>query len=209
MNSESSPPPFFEPHRNPRHDPHLNQPAWVDLRRYDPGTCPRGRSRLTVLGWWFVQAIAFPLSHHSAHGFRCALLRLFGSTIGQGVHIRPTARFTYPWKVTIDDHAWVGDDVVFYSIDAIWIGQHSVISQQTYLCTASHDIQDPRFGLVTGAIAIGNGAWVASRCFVGPGVRIGANTVVGVNSTVLQDLPPGQVCFGTPCRVRSPRLPQP
>ncbi|MGA1264851.1 MAG: WcaF family extracellular polysaccharide biosynthesis acetyltransferase [Prochlorothrix sp.] len=192
---------------DPSQDPWLNQAPQVDLRQYQPAGADRGRSRLIILLWWLLQAIVFPLSHHSAHGIRCTLLRLFGAKIGKRVHIRPTARFTYPWHVTISDDAWIGDDAVFYSIAPIWIGRQAVISQETYLCTASHDLRDSAFGLVTGPIAVGNGAWVATRCFVGPGVRIGANAVIGVNSTVLQDMPPNQVCFGTPCRPRSPRFP--
>jgi len=31
-------------------------------------------------------------------------------------------------------------------------------------------------------------------------VEIGANSVIGTRSTVLQSLPSGQVCWGTPCR---------
>jgi putative colanic acid biosynthesis acetyltransferase WcaF len=147
-----------------------------------------------------VQAIAFPLTPHFAHSIRAALLRLFGATIGQGVIIRPTARVTYPWKLTIGDYSWIGDDVVLYSLDEIHIGQHCVISQKSYLCTGSHDIQDAAFGLKTGAIAIGNGTWVATDCFIAPGIEIGANAVIGARSTVLSNIPSEQVCWGTPCR---------
>ncbi|HAZ45693.1 MAG TPA: colanic acid biosynthesis acetyltransferase WcaF, partial [Cyanobacteria bacterium UBA11371] len=119
--------------------------------------------------------------------------------------IRPTARFTYPWKVEIGDYSWIGDDVVFYSLDQIQIGKHCVISQKSYLCTGSHDASDRAFGLKVAPIAIGNGAWVATDCFIAPGVQIGANTVVGARSSVFRSLPPGQVCWGTPCRPQSPR----
>jgi putative colanic acid biosynthesis acetyltransferase WcaF len=175
-------------------------PAWIDLRRYDQSGFDRGRPGWLILVWWFLQAIIFPLSLHSSHGIRVSLLRLFGARIGQDVVIRPTARFTYPWKVTIGDACWIGDNVVFYSLDSITLGNNCVLSQKTYLCTGSHDIQDPHFGLLTAPISVGNGAWVAADCFVGPGVAIGANTVVGTRSTVLKSLPAGHICHGTPCR---------
>jgi putative colanic acid biosynthesis acetyltransferase WcaF len=183
----------------------LSDPAWVDLRRYDQSWFDRGRPGWLILLWWLVQAIAFPLTLHASHGIRIWLLRRFGASIGQGVVIRPTARFTYPWKVSIGDHSWIGDDVVLYSLDQIHIGEHCVISQESYLCTGSHDITDPAFNLQTAPIAIGNGVWVASDCFIGPGVQIGANTVVGARSTVLQTLPAQQVCWGSPCKPRYPR----
>ncbi len=180
--------------------PVLDAEPVIDLQQYDQSKFDRGRSGWFVALWWLIQAIAFPISPHPSNGFRCWLLRRFGAKIGEGVLIRPTARFTYPWKVEIGDCSWIGDDVVFYSLERIWVGRHCVISQNSYLCTGSHDISDPAFGLLTGEIAIGNGAWVASDCFVGAGVKIGANAVVGARSSVLADLPEGQVCWGTPCR---------
>jgi putative colanic acid biosynthesis acetyltransferase WcaF len=184
----------------------LESSAWVDLRKYNQAGYNRGRPSWYVLLWWLVQAIAFPLSPHFSNAFRCQLLRLFGAKIGKDVLIRPTARFTYPWNVEIGEASWIGDDVVFYSLDRIRVGKNCVISQKTYLCTGSHDIQDPTFKLMVAPIAIGNGAWVATDCFVGCGVKIGANTVVGARSSVFSSLPAQQVCLGSPCKPRYPRV---
>ncbi|MFB2973952.1 hormogonium polysaccharide biosynthesis acetyltransferase HpsU [Aerosakkonema sp. BLCC-F183] len=185
--------------------PLLDGQPWIDLRKYNQSGFDRGRPGWYVLLWWLVQAIAFTLTPHNLHVPRAALLRLFGAKIGKGVVIRPTARFTYPWKVEIGDYSWIGDDVVFYSLDRISIGRHSIISQKTYLCTGNHDIQDPAFALITKSIEIGNGVWVATDCFIGPGVKIGANAVVGARSSVFRNLPTGQVCWGNPCRPHHPR----
>jgi putative colanic acid biosynthesis acetyltransferase WcaF len=184
----------------------LDASPLVDLQRYDQSWFDRGRPGWVILVWWFVQAIAFPLTPHSFHAPRAALLRLFGARIGRGVMIRPTARFTYPWKISIGDYSWIGDDVVLYSLDQIEIGTHCVISQRSYLCTGSHDIHDPSFKLTTAPIAIGNGAWIATDCFIAPGVKIGANAVIGARSNVLRDIPQRQVCWGNPCRPRYTRL---
>ena len=191
------------PNRQPNDT--LDAEPFVYLRKYDQSNFDRGRPNWVIILWWLVQAIAFPLSLHNLNGFRCWLLRLFGAKIGQGIIIRPTARFTYPWKVTIGDYSWVGDDVVFYSIDEITIGSHAVISQKSYLCTGSHDIQQHDFPLVTAPIIIGNGVWVATDCFIAPGVTIGANTVVGARSSVFRNLPPQQVAWGTPCKAHYQR----
>jgi putative colanic acid biosynthesis acetyltransferase WcaF len=183
----------------------LHEPAWMDLRTYDQSEFDRGRPGWFILLWWLVQAITFPITPHFASGLRCWILRQFGATIGQGVLIRPTARFTYPWKIRIGDGSWIGDDVVLYSLDTITIGEHCVISQKTYLCTGSHDIQSTRFDLTTAPIVIGNGVWVATDCFVAPGVTIGANSVIGTRSTVLGSLPATQVCWGSPCKAQYAR----
>ncbi|PSN11432.1 colanic acid biosynthesis acetyltransferase WcaF [filamentous cyanobacterium CCT1] len=178
---------------------------WVRLDAYDQSWYKPGRSKGTILLWWLLQAMIFPLTPHASHAPRCWLLRQFGATVGKGVVIRPTARFTYPWNVTIGDHSWIGDDVVLYSLEQITIGEHCVISQKSYLCTGSHDIHDPRFGLVVAPVVIQNGAWIATDCFVAPGVTVGANSVVGARSSVFKSLPPGQVCYGNPCRAVAPR----
>jgi putative colanic acid biosynthesis acetyltransferase WcaF len=187
-------------------NPTTDEAPFFDLRKYDQSWFDRGRPGWYVLLWWFVQAIAFPLTPQPLNFFRRAILRLFGAQIGKGVLIRPTARFTYPWKVSIGDYSWIGDDVVFYSLDQITIGQHCILSQKSYLCTGSHDFRDPAFGLKTAAIMIGNGAWVAADCFISPGVQIGANAVIGARSSVFTSMPSGQVCWGNPCLPQYSRL---
>ncbi|MGF1541881.1 MAG: hormogonium polysaccharide biosynthesis acetyltransferase HpsU [Pleurocapsa sp.] len=178
----------------------------VDLRKYDQSEFERGKPNWFIVLWWSVQAIAFPLSLHNFNGFRAWLLRLFGAKIGQDVVIRPTARFTYPWKIAIGDYSWIGDDVVLYSIDRITIGSHCVISQESYLCTGSHDITDSAFRLITAPITIGNGVWIATDCFIAPGVTIGANSVIGARSSVFRNIPMQQIAWGTPCISRQPRI---
>lgn len=179
--------------------------SWIDLEKYDQSWFIRGRKGAYILLWWLLQSIIFPLTLHNADKLRCSLLRLFGAVIGKGVKIRPTARFTYPWKVSIGDHSWIGDDVVFYSLDEITIGSHSVISQKSYLCTGSHDPSDPTFKLIVAPILIENGVWIAADCFIAPGVKIGSNSVIGVRSTVLSSILEGQVAWGSPCLVRYPK----
>ncbi|WP_107669538.1 hormogonium polysaccharide biosynthesis acetyltransferase HpsU [Cyanothece sp. BG0011] len=185
--------------------PIVDDQPWVNLSQYDQSWYDRGRPGWYVLLWWLIQSVAFPLSLHNANGFRCWLLRRFGATIGKKVIIRPTARFTYPWKVSIGDYSWVGDDVVFYSLEAIKIGSHSVISQKCYLCTGSHDFQDQTFNLMVKPIIIGNGVWVATDCFIAPGVKIGSNAVIGARSSVFKDITVAMVAWGSPCKGHYPR----
>ncbi|RZM82516.1 hormogonium polysaccharide biosynthesis acetyltransferase HpsU [Leptolyngbya iicbica] len=183
-----------------------NASAWVDLRQYDQSWYSPGQPKWLVLLWWLVQAVVFPLTLHAHHAPRRTLLRWFGAQVGQGVVIRPSARFHYPWKVTIGDYSWIGSGVEFYSLGEIHIGSHCVVSQNSYLCTGSHDPSDRAFGLQVAPITVEDGAWIAAGCFVGPGVTIGANSIVGARSNVFGDLPPGQICLGSPCRPVKPRM---
>lgn len=160
----------------------------------------RGKSVVYVQLWWFVQATLFRMSPQFMYGWRRAILRLFGARIGKKVIIRPTVRITYPWKVSIDDYSWVGDDVVLYSLGEIEIGKNTVISQKSYLCTGSHDYNDETFPIYARKIIINDECWLATDVFVAPNVIIGKGTVVGVRSSVLNNLPENEVCYGSPAK---------
>jgi putative colanic acid biosynthesis acetyltransferase WcaF len=165
----------------------------------------RGRPGWVVQVWWLVQWFLFRPSPQVLYGYRRFLLRLFGAHIGEHVLIRPTAQVTYPWKVTIDDYAWIGDEVVLYSLGEIHIGAHSVVSQRSYLCAGSHDASHPTFDITSAPIHIGEQVWIATDVFVAPGVSIGEGAVVGARSSVFHDLPAGMVCYGSPARPIRPR----
>jgi len=180
----------------------------INLEKYDQSWYSKGRNDLVVLLWWFVQGTFFRFSIHNMYSWRRLLLRIFGAKVGRGVRVRASAKFTYPWKVEIGDYSWIGDNVEFYSLDKIKVGNHCVISQNTYLCTGSHNITDPYFGLITQPITISDGAWVASDVFVYPGVTIGETAVIAARSTVLKDIPANEVHAGSPAKFIKVRFPE-
>jgi len=166
----------------------------------------RGRGALTVQLWWLVQATLFRCSPQFAYGFRAWLLRLFGARVGIKTVIRPSVRITYPWKVSIGDFAWIGDNAELYSLGEIEIGAHAVVSQRSYLCAGDHDYTDPTFPIRSHRVVVGAQVWVAADVFVAPGVSIGEGAVIGARSSVFSDMPAGMVCMGYPCRPVKRRL---
>lgn len=173
--------------------------------RLPPGF--RGRSAWRVQLWWLVRATLFAASPQFAYGFRRALLRLFGARIGAAVLVRPSVVITYPWKLVIEEYAWIGDDVVLYSLGDIHIGRHAVVSQRSYLCAADHDHRHVAFPIRARPVRIEAEAWLGTDVYVGPGVCVGAGAVVGARSSVFGDLPTGMLCLGSPCRPVRPRDP--
>jgi putative colanic acid biosynthesis acetyltransferase WcaF len=184
---------------------HDNQmPSVQNLKSFRLPPNFRGRSALMVQLWWLVQATLFRGSPQVLYGFRRWLLRRFGAQIGEGVIIRPSATLTYPWRVKIGDHSWIGDNVVLYSFAEIVIGKDVVISQKSYLCAGTHDYRSQDFAIQALPIVIEDEAWVAADVFVAPGVTVGKGTVVGSRSSVFTNLPRMMVCVGCPARpVRS------
>lgn len=166
----------------------------------------RGKNAFTVQLWWIVQGVFFKNSPQFMYGFRNFLLKLFGAKIGKSVIIRPTAKITYPWKVSIGDYSWIGDEVTLYSLGDIEIGSHTVISQKSYICAASHDFLKLDFPIFSKKVTIGNQCWLATDVFVAPGVTIGEGAVVGSRSSVYQDLPSNTICIGTPAKVKKLRF---
>ncbi len=161
----------------------------------------RGRSAVICQLWWIVEALFFRTSPQVMYGWRRFLLRLFGARIGQNVLLRPSVRVTYPWKLWVGDFAWIGDDVVLYTLGEISIGAHAVISQRSYICTGSHDYRKPSFDIYAKPVDVKRGAWIAADVFVAPGVTIGEETVVGARSSVFDSLPANVVALGSPARV--------
>lgn len=185
----------------------MQPPGAAEYQRLDRFKVPpgfRGASAAYVQLWWCVQALMKPLPQ-VFYGLRRAVLRLFGAKIGRGVLIRPGVEITYPWKVSIGEHSWIGDDVTLYSLGAIAIGPHTVVSQKSYLCAADHDPYDAGFTIRERPIRIGAQVWLASDVWVGPGVSIADGSVVGARSSVFNDLPAGMICVGSPCRPVKPR----
>ena len=166
----------------------------------------RGRSGITVQLWWIVQGTLFAMSPQFLYGWRRFLLRCFGAEIGKGVIIRPSAQITYPWKVKIGDFSWIGDDVVLYSLGDIIIGNNTVISQKSYICTGTHDYTKADFPILGKKIIIGDECWLATDVFVSPGVTINNGAVIGARSTVIKDLESNSVYVGSPVRFIKKRM---
>ncbi len=155
---------------------------------------------MVVQLWWLCQATLFALSPQPFYGWRAALLRLFGAQVGQNVKIRQSARFTYPWKVKIGDHSWIGDRAELYSLVEIEIGAHCCISQDCYISTSGHDYRKLSFDYTPAKVVIDDEVWLASGVFVFPGCQIGQGAVVGARSLVTRDVDEATIVAGTPAR---------
>lgn len=180
--------------------------CFQDLSRFALPEGFRGRNKIVCQIWWMVQDTIFRWSPQFAFGFRRMLLRAFGAKVGRKVLIRPTVRVTFPWKVSIEDFAWIGDYAELYSLGEIHIGKNAVISQKCYLCTGSHDPSLPMFPIYSKPIRIEREVWLCADVFVMPGVTVHQAAVVAARATVTHDVPERAVAVGSPARVVGERL---
>ena len=171
-----------------------------DLSLYTTGNFDRGASKLLEALWWIVRALIFlpPLPFPSA--MKAQLLRLFGAKVGSGLVIRPGASISFPWRLTIGDHVWIGEDTLILSLAEVSIGSHSCVSQRAFLCTGSHDHRQRSFDLITKPIILESSSWVGAMAFIGPGVTVHEGAVCAGGSVVTKDVPPHSVVGGNPAR---------
>lgn len=165
----------------------------------------RGRSKPVEAVWYLLKCFLFLTPLPVPSRLKCAILRLFGATVGSGVVIKPRVNIYFPWKLAIGDHAWIGEEVFILNFEPITIGSHCCISQRVFLCAGNHDYRKPDMPYRNHPIVINDGAWVGAQFFVGPGVGIGIEAVITAGSIVTRNQPAQMVCSGNPCSPIKPR----
>jgi putative colanic acid biosynthesis acetyltransferase WcaF len=165
--------------------------------------CPSPHSTANKIGrvlWAAVWLTLFRPSPRVFFGWRRIILRAFGAKIGRNARISSSVRVWAPWNLTTGDDSSVSHGVDCYCVDRITIGEHATVSQYAFLCTASHDIQDPHMRLIHAPINIGDQAWVCAGAFIAPGIQVGTGAVVGAHSVVTRNVEPWTIVAGNPAR---------
>ena len=181
--------------------------AWIDLSNYTTGGYRPGRGKFTQVVWYFVCALLFESSWLPVSGVKRSILRAFGAKIGRNVTIKPNVRIKYPWRLTVGDHVWIGQDSWIDNLGEVRVGSHVCISQRAYLCCGGHDHRVRGFDLVVGDITLEDGSWVGAGATVLGGVTLGTNAIAAAGSVVTEDVAPATIVGGVPARVIAERQP--
>ncbi len=159
----------------------------------------RGRPFVIEAVWHLCRCLLFLTPLPVPSRFKCFILRLFGARLGKGVVIKQQVKILFPWKLTVGDFAWIGEEVFILNFEPVSIGAHCCISQRAFLCGGGHDYRQPNMPYRNGPITVADGAWVGAQVFVAPGVTIGTEAVITACAVVTRDQPPKMVCGGYPC----------
>ena len=178
----------------------------VDLSSYSATHFDRGASKARELIWLFVSLVLFRLCPLSLSPLKRTVLRLFGARVGIGVTIKPQVKITFPWKLEIGDHVWLGEECWLLNLERITIGNNVCISQRAFLCTGSHNHKLPTFDLIVKPIIVEDGAWIGAGAWVGPGVTVGNHAVLAAGSIATKDLEPHGIYRGNPAVFLRPRI---
>jgi putative colanic acid biosynthesis acetyltransferase WcaF len=156
------------------------------------------KNRLARVLWHLVWVLLYRPSPRPMHGWRTMLLQLFGAKMGPQCHFYPKGKIWAPWNLICEDHCTLADDAEIYNPSSFYMESHAIISQQAYICGATHDYDDPSFPMISYPMRVGAYSWVCARASVGPGVMIGAGAVLGLGAVANGNLEPWTIYSGAP-----------
>ncbi len=150
--------------------------------------------------WFYIGAPLVVSYFLPFSAFKVAILRLFGASIGSRVRIKPGVRVKFPWRLSVGDSCWIGEQVWIDNLAPVAIAHDVCLSQGAYLCTGNHDWSAEAFDLKLGPINIEHSTWIGAKAVVCPGVNIGAGAVLTVNSVASRPLAAWMVYTGNPAQ---------
>jgi len=156
------------------------------------------RERARRLVWTVVWATLFRLTPVPFHNLRCALLRMFGARIGRSNFIYPSARIWAPWLLETEEVVTLGPRAEVYNPGGVKLGHHTIVSQDAYLCGATHDYNSAAFTYLAKEIRTEPFVWICARAIVLPGVSCGEGSVLGAGGVVSRKMEPWTVYAGNP-----------
>lgn len=156
--------------------------------------------KLRMLLWEWSWLLMCQWTPKPMNAWRLMWLKLHGAKIYGRPFVHQRARIAIPWNLTLHDRACLGDGAVAYSLGEIEIMPDATVAQEAYLCTGTHNFNNPVRPLQTGKIIIGRSAFVGARAFVMPGVTVGENAIVGACSVVTRNVHADTRVAGNPAQ---------
>ena len=157
-----------------------------------------GAGKLKQIVWYFINILFFKNSINISSGLKIFLLKLFGASVGEGVVVKPAVNIKYPWKLTIGNHSWIGEEVWIDNLSAVVIGNSVTISQGALLLTGSHDHTKETFDFISQPVILEDGAWIGAKAVVYGGVTCGTHSILGINSVAESNLQHYTIYKGNP-----------
>lgn len=169
-----------------------------DFSKYNNSWYKPGAGKIKQLVWYFCNVIFIKNHYQPMSLVKVVVLRLFGAKIGKGVNIKPGVNIKYPWRLTIGDYCWIGEDVWIDNLADVKIGNNVCISQGAMLLCGNHNYKTSTFDLQIGKIELEDGAWIGAKSVVCPGVAVKSHAILSVASVASSDLESYSIYRGNP-----------
>ena len=123
---------------------------------------------------------------------------------GPGLDFRPPIYFEYKERVRMGSYVFINANLMIVGSGIVTIGDHALIGPDARFYTVNHafDVETRREGWERAfPITLEDDVWLGGSVVVCPGVTIGRGSVVAAGAVVTKDVPPGVVVAGNPARV--------
>lgn len=178
----------------------------VRLDTFNIGNFDKGAGFIKQTLWYFVNALFVRASWNPFMGIKIALLKAFGAKIGKGLVIKNNVCIKFPWKLTIGDYVWLGENCWIDNLDKVTIGNQVCISQGALLLTGNHDYTLTSFDYRNAPIVIEDGAWIGAKAVVCPGVIVHSHAILTVGSIATKEMEDYGIYQGNPAKLIRLRL---
>jgi acetyltransferase-like isoleucine patch superfamily enzyme len=158
---------------------------------------------------------------------RRVLLRAICRAVGHDLQVSPEVIFKHPETMEFGDSVFIGaHSMIQGRFDGtcsignhVWIGPHAYFDARNLVLEdyvgwgpgakvlgSQHtgepaDVPIIATSLIIKPVVIGYGADIGTNATILPGVRVGANAIVGAGAVVTQDVPEYAIVAGVPARV--------
>lgn len=169
-----------------------------NLKNYNNSWYKPGRNLFTQFLWYWINIIFFKSSIFTNSSLKVFLLRIFGCKAGKGIVIKPNVNIKYPWRLTIGNYVWIGENAWIDNLDDISIGSNVCISQGAMLLCGNHNYTKETFDLFIGKINLEDGSWIGAKSIVCPGVTCFSHSILTAGSVATKDLDAFYIYQGNP-----------
>jgi acetyltransferase-like isoleucine patch superfamily enzyme len=119
-----------------------------------------------------------------------------GALVGKG------GKFGVNARVKVGSGCFIGKYTLINPSENVEIGDDVGLGDEVQVWTHGGYLSTlDGFPVTFAPVRIGNHVWLPARSIVLPGVSIGDNVVIGINSLVNKDIPSGCLAAGIPCKV--------
>ncbi len=157
-----------------------------------------GASAVKQVLWYFCNLIFIKNKFLPGSVLRVIVLRLFGARLGKGVVIKPGVTIKFPWKLSVGDNSWIGEDVWIDNLADVFIGSSVCLSQGVYILTGNHNYKKVTFDLMVAGVVLQDGVWAGAFSVICPGVTCATHAVLSVASVANINLQPYGIYKGNP-----------
>lgn len=181
----------------------------MDLSTHRPGHVTL--STKLKRGFWNISAffIFKPFGTKLFRIWRLFVLKLFGAKVEWDAEVYSSVKIWAPWNLKMGHRACLGPHTICYNQDWVVLEDDVVVSQYSYLCTASHEVSQlntANNSLITAPIWIKEKAWIGTKAFISLGVCIGKAAIVGATASVYKSVEDYNIVGGNPAQFIKKRI---